>query len=156
MNERIIFYGILRLILSKKTTNINFTSKNIFFWQNWYLYHHCRSDFIQQYSVNRNSNYYFIYLPFGVNCKIIYKLYYIYIYVESVTFFSFGRKYINQTPVNIVTAVLNKLRVPIHNSVNRLRIFNVSWNLKTISIIVLVSVYSAIYCNFMVPNYLEA
>ena len=31
MNERIIFYGILRLILSKKMTNINFTGKNIFF-----------------------------------------------------------------------------------------------------------------------------
>ena len=35
MNERIIFYGILRLILSKKTTNINFTGKNIFFF--WFF-----------------------------------------------------------------------------------------------------------------------
>ena len=28
-------------------------------------------------------------------------------------FSGFGRKYINQTPVNIATAVLNKLGVPI-------------------------------------------
>ena len=153
MNERIIFYGILRLILSKKTTNINFTGKNIFFflvfWQNWYLYHHCRFNFIQQYSVNRNSNYHFIYLPFGVNCKM-------FLYLCRISYVFLVWWYINQTPINIVTAVLNKLRVPIHNSVNRLWIFNVSWNPKTISIIVLVSVYSAIYCNFMLPSYLEA
>ena len=29
--KEFIFYGILRLIQSKKTTNINFTGKNIFF-----------------------------------------------------------------------------------------------------------------------------
>ena len=116
----------MRLILSKKTANINFTGRNIFFWQNWYFYHHCCSNFIQQYSVNRNSNYHFIYLPFGVNCK----MFYIYvesfnISVESFKFFWFGRWYINQTPANIVIA-LKKLRVPIHNSVNRLWILDVS------------------------------
>ena len=52
----------------KKTTDINFTGKNIF-WQNWYLYHHCRSNFIQQSSVDQNSNYHFIYLPFGWTAK---------------------------------------------------------------------------------------
>ena len=31
INQITIFYGILQLVLSKKTTDINFTGKNIFF-----------------------------------------------------------------------------------------------------------------------------
>ena len=135
MNQIIIFYEILRLILSKKTTNINFTGKNFFFGQNWYLYHHCCSNFIQQSSVDRNSNYHFLYLPFGVNCKCFY------IYVESVSnkkFFWFGRNAYALTRLPLILLLrLNKLRVPMHNSVNRLWIFDVSWNPKAISKIVL-------------------
>ena len=133
MNQIIIFYGILRLIPSqRRLTSILLVSE--LFWQNWCLYHHCRSNFIQQSSVDWNSNYHFIYLPFGVNCKMFLYL----CRIRNKKFFWFGRWYINQTPVNIVTVRLNKLRVPIHDSVNHLRIFDVSWNRKAISKIVMV------------------
>ena len=119
----------MRLILSKRTTDINFTGKNFFFWQNWYLYHHCRSNFIQQSSVDQNSNYHFIYLPFGVNCKM-------FLYVESVSFSDLVANTLARLPL-ILLLRLNKLRVSIHNSVNRLWTFDVSWNPKAISKIVL-------------------
>ena len=126
MNQIIIFYGILRLIPSKRRMT-SILPVRTFFWQNWYLYHHCRSNFIQQSSVDQNSNYHFIYLPFGVNCKM-------FLYVESVIkrFSDLVANTLARLPL-ILLLRLNKLRVPIHNSVNRLWTLDVSWNPKAIS-----------------------
>ena len=56
--------------------------------------------------------------------------------IGNKTFFWFGRNTLTRLPL-ILLLRLNKLRVPIHNSVNRLWIFDVSWNPKAISKIVL-------------------
>ena len=132
MNQIIIFYGILRLIRWKKTTNTNFTGKYFSF------------DKIDTFIIIAVLILFNKVAQTEIQILILFTYHLgrtakcFYIYVESVIkiFSDLVANTLTRLPL-ILLLRLNKLRVPIHNSVNRLWIFDVSWNPKAISKIVL-------------------
>ena len=141
MNQIIIFHRIMRLILPKKTTDINFTGKNVFYkTETFIVIAVVIKLFTEQNSVTE--------------IQIIIYLLTIWVKLQNVFIFKSNGLCFSGLVVNTLTRLLLILllywkrywRVSIHNPVklDLLWIFDVSWNPKAISKILLV-LYSLIW-----------
>ena len=140
MNQTIIFHRIMRLILPKKTTDINFTGKNFFYKTETFIVIAVVILFSEQNSVTK--------------IQIIIYLHTIWVELQNVFIFKSNGLCFSGLVVNTLTRLLLILllywkrywRVSMHNPVklDLLWIFDVSWNPKAIFKILLV-LYSLIW-----------